>query len=256
VYAPSAGRVIDLKARHGDTVDRGQELVLIEDLETQLQADQLTIKIGIAEQRIALLNEQLGKGLPADKHDEAVKERIDQEFELRRALAERDILLQTSRSPRRTPIVSPLAGKVVTFDAQETLLGKTVKPGDPLLRVADVRGDWELEVALPEAHVGPVRAALAAAGGPLDVDFLLSSHPQQVFKGQLDAAGLGGEATPRDGAVVLPARLRISDPALMPLLAEMPVGVELHAKIDCGRRPLGYVWFYEVWEFLYEHLLF
>ncbi len=255
VYAPVAGRVVDLKVRPGDAVARGQEILLIEDLETQLQADQLNIKIGAAEQRLALLSEQLGKGLPAERSDELVKERIDQEFELRRAAAERDILLQTTRTPRRTPAAAPLAGTVVTYDAHETLVGRTVKPGDPLLRVANVSGPWELDVAIPEAHVGPVRAALAAAGA-LDVDFLLSSHPHRRFRGRLTAAGLGGEATTKDNAVVLPARVQIADPDLPALLADLPVGVELHAKIDCGRRPAGYVWFYEVWEFVYEHLLF
>jgi hypothetical protein len=26
--------------------------------------------------------------------------------------------------------------------------------------------------------------------------------------------------------------------------------------VRCGYRSVGYVWFYELWEFLYEHLIF
>ena len=33
-------------------------------------------------------------------------------------------------------------------------------------------------------------------------------------------------------------------------------GTEVHAKVRCGRRALGYVLFYGVWEFLYDKVVF
>jgi hypothetical protein len=36
----------------------------------------------------------------------------------------------------------------------------------------------------------------------------------------------------------------------------MPVGSEVTAKVRCGPRPLGYVLFYELWEFFYERVWF
>ena len=84
---------------------------------------------------------------PSPRLPREMKKYEDPNFEFRvrdiaaaTARPERDVLLQGSRNPRRTPVLAPLAGKVVTFDAQEQLLGKTVKPGDPLLRVARVQG--------------------------------------------------------------------------------------------------------------------
>ncbi len=255
VYAPLGGKVIDLRAQPGDVLIKGQEILFIEDLDTQLQADQLSIKIAAVEQRLAFLTEQLGKNGSAERQDTLSRDRIDQEFELRKLLAERDILLQASRTPRKAPVASPLAGKVVTYDAQETLVGKTVKAGDPLLRVAQVRGTWEVQLYLPESHVAPVREGLAGASY-LDVDLLLHSHPHRTFKGRLERSGLAGETTIRDQAVVLPVIVQVSDEALLPQLEDLPVGVEVRAKIHCGSRSAGYVWFYEFWDFVYEHILF
>jgi multidrug efflux pump subunit AcrA (membrane-fusion protein) len=257
VYSTLNGKVVELKARHGEAVAKGQELLLMEDLDLQLQIEQLAIKVSAAEQRLALLGQQLARATGSEERNTLTREMVNQEYEMRKAAAERDLLLQGARNPRKTPVLSPLAGKVVTFDAQEQLAGKTVKPGDPLLRVARVQGPWEVELYVPEDRVGAVRDGLAASPrGELTVQLLLASHPHRVFRGTLGRDGLGGETTVRNGAVVLPARVRVTDRDLLTQLEGMPVGVEVRAKIDCGRHPVGYVWFADLWEFVCEHVLF
>lgn len=256
VFATLNGKIVDVKAQHGDRVDKGQELLFMEDLESQLKVEQLAVKINSAEQRLATLSEQLTSAVGEDRNA-LIKERINQQYELRKALVERDILLQECRTPRKAPVVAPLAGKVVTFDATEQLLGKTVKPGDPLLRIARVDGPWEIELLIPEGHIGPIREALRRSpDGSLEVDLLLASHPQQTFQGRLYRGGLGGETIVKDNVVVLPARVRVIDRALLAQRRAMPVGVEVRAKIRCGRHALGYVWFFDLVEFFYEHVVF
>ena len=257
VYAVQAGKIVELRARPGDRVEKGQELLFIEDLETQLQIDQLAIKIGAAEQRLALLGEQLGKKSSTEERSALVKERIEQQYELSKATVERDILLQTSRSPRKAPVFAPLTGKVVTFDAQEQLLGKTVKPGDPLVRIAGVKGTWEIELQIPERNIGPIREGLAASKtGFVEVDLLLASQPQRTYKGRLYKDDLGGETKVLDNAVILPARVRIEDDDLIQQMENLPVGLEVRSKVHCGPRSIGAVWFHELWEFFYEHVIF
>ena len=39
-------------------------------------------------------------------------------------------------------------------------------------------------------------------------------------------------------------------------IAMMPVGVEVRARIHCGQAAAGYVWFSEIWNFLYEKFVF
>jgi multidrug efflux pump subunit AcrA (membrane-fusion protein) len=256
VYSTLNGKVVELKAQHGEAVARGQELLLMEDPDLQLQVEQLAIKVSAAEQRLATLGQQLGRATTNDERNSLTREMVNQEYEMRKAAAERDIILEGARNPRRSPVLSPLAGKVVTFDARDQLVGKTVKPGDPLLRVARVQGPWEVELYIPEGHVAAVREGLAGSPEGLDVQLLLASHPHRTYRGRLTQDGLGGETTVRNNAVVLPARARITDRDLLTQLDGMPVGVEVRAKVDCGRRPVGYVWFAGLWDFLYEHVLF
>ncbi len=257
VYAAQNGKIIELRARPGDRVEKGQELLFIEDLDTQLQIDQLAIKIGSAEQRLQLLSDQIGKKTTNEERSALVKDRIQQQYELRKATAEREILLQTSRSPRKAPVFAPLTGKVVTFDAHEQLLGKTVKPGDPLLRIASVKGTWEIELQIPERNVGPIRDGLSASeAGFVEVDLLLASQPHRTYKGRLYKDGLGGETKVVDNAVVLPTRVRIVDEDLIQQFESMPVGLEVRSKVHCGSRSVGAVWFHELWEFFYEHVIF
>jgi hypothetical protein len=257
VYAAQNGKIVELRARPGDRVEKGQELLFIEDLETQLQMDQLAIKIGAAEQRLGLLSERLGKKTSNEERSALVKERIQQQYELRKATVERDILLQTSRSPRKAPVFAPLTGQIVTFDAHEQLLGKTVKPGDPLVRIAGVNGTWEIELQIPERNVGPIREGLfAGEAGFVEVDLLLASQPHRTYKGRLYRDGLGGETKVVDSAVVLPARVRITDEELIKQLENMPVGLEVRTRVHCGPHSIGAVWFHELWEFVYEHVIF
>ena len=55
---------------------------------------------------------------------------------------------------------------------------------------------------------------------------------------------------------MLPARVRINDTELAAQVESLPVGLEVRAKVHCGPRPIGEVWFYEFWEFFYEHVVF
>lgn len=257
VFAPLTGKVIEIKAHNGDRVTRGQDLLYLEDLDTQGKVEQLTIKIHAAEQRLAALGETLARPGLEEERDALVKERIQQRYELRRAAAERDLLLQGSRTPQRTPVAAPLTGKVLTFDAREGLLGKTVKPGDPLLRVAQTRGPWEVVLRLPESAIAQVRQGLARGDDQaVGVDLLLSSQPNRTYTGRLPADGLAGETVVEEGKVVLPARVEITDPALIEQLETMPAGVEVRARVHCGPRAVGYVWFGGLLEFLYERLWF
>jgi multidrug efflux pump subunit AcrA (membrane-fusion protein) len=257
VYAPLNGKVVHLAVEHGDRVEKGQELLFIEDLDTQLKVDQLSVKIGSCNQKLSLLEEHLSKPSTAKERADYLNERIRTQYELGKAKVERDLLLSESRSPRKAPILAPMAGQVLTFDAKEKLLGKTVKPGDPLVRLGWAKGPWEVELFIPEREAGSVRAAIFGAGvEELDVDLLLTSDPTRIYRGKIGPDSLGGETTVRNDKIVLPARVTITDRGLLMQLEHMPVGVEVRARIHCGQAPAAYVWCNEIWNFLYEKFVF
>ena len=85
---------------------------------------------------------------------------------------------------------------------------------------------------------------------------MLASQPHRTYKGHLYKDGLGGETKVVDNAVVLPTRVRIVDDDLIQQVENMPVGLEVRSKVHCGQRSAGAVWFHELWEFFYEHVIF
>ncbi len=90
-----------------------------------------------------------------------------------------------------------------------------MKPGDPLLRIAKVKGAMGNRALHPRGHINVVRESLdKSAEGELDVAILLISQPHRTFAGKLRRDGLGGETVVKDDRVVLPARARITDPDL------------------------------------------
>jgi len=257
VYSSLNGKILQLAVKHGDHVEKGQELLFIEDLDTQLKVDQLSVKISSMTQKLGHLEDQLNKLLSQKERADFLNDRIRTQYDLGKAKVERNLLLGENRTPRKAPMAAPLAGQILTFDAKEKLLGKTVKIGDPLLRLAAIDGPWEVELFIPERDAGLLREALHnTSTGELAVDLLVTNDPHRVYHGTLSRGSLGGETVTHNEKVVLPTHVTITDQALLQQLKRMPVGVEVRARIHCGHAPAGYVWFNEIWTFLYEKFIF
>jgi hypothetical protein len=99
----------------------------------------------------------------------------------------------------------------------------------------------------------------------LDVDFLLTSGPTDTYRGILYRNKIAGEATPNrddhnESAPVVLAYVSLDDPAIPENMriprSEFINGVDVHTKVRCGNRPMGYSLFYGLWEFFYEKVVF
>lgn len=258
VYSRVTGPIVKVKVTNLEKVARDQELLLISDLELLSKVNTLIAQMNYAQQQRALYVEQSNRpGLSPEQKIQLENERIRADFEYNKAKAELDVLLLQTRKPREAAVTAPISGTVVTFDPVEKLEGRPVKPGDALLQVADTEGPWEIVIKIPEAHVGHIRDALnrLKPGESLGVDILLASHPDRTYKGRLYPEGLAGEAVIQGHETVLEARVEI-DNIPREELDTMLVGAEAKVKVRCGPRPLGYVLFYELWEFFYERIIF
>jgi hypothetical protein len=183
------------------------------------------------------------------------------------ALLERTNADRDSKNIGSFRLKSPLAGKVLNWDFRENLTNRYVKPSDQLLRIGDTKGDWEVELKIPQKHIGQVLRAFNAKNAPeeLDVDLLLLSEPTRVFKGKLARNKIAGEAVPNrddqnESEPVVLASVRIAGTGIakddqIPL-DKLQSGVEVHSKVRCGNRAMGYSLFYGVWEFVYEKVVF
>jgi len=153
---------------------------------------------------------------------------------------------------------------VLSTGFKEGLTNRAVKPSDELLRVGVVNGPWEIELRIPQQHLGQVLQAFQDQGvEELDVDFILRSNASQKWTGKLARSRIGGEALPSqedkdNPEPVVTAFVRIDDPALVERLRDFGErsGTEVKAKIRCGTRRMGYALFYGVWEFIYEKIVF
>jgi hypothetical protein len=114
--------------------------------------------------------------------------------------------------------------------------GRTVQPNEPMIRLGATRGLWELEMKIPQKHIGQVLRAFsrleaaqtallarideemkqakeepklealrekrraAAAKASLDVEYIMLGDATRKFKGKLYRDRIAGEATPDNEA--------------------------------------------------------
>ena len=174
----------------------------------------------------------------------------------------------------KAPAITPEEGALLTRrewtvlsgDFKNELTGKAVKPSDPILKLGAKDGPWEIELKIPQKHIGQVLYAYERLKTDvLDVDFLLLSDATQKYRGKLYRDKIAGEANPsrddnNESEPVVLAYVRIDDENIDPdyrLPHELLLsGTEVHAKVRCGNHRMGYSLFYGVWEFLYEKVVF
>lgn len=154
---------------------------------------------------------------------------------------------------------------VLNSNFEEEWIGRQGRPSEPILRLGAKDGPWEIELKIPQKHIGQVLAAFNDETSELDVDFLLRSDPTKTYRGRLSRDKIAGEANPvkddnNENEPVVLAFVRIEGegiPDNMRLPREaLLAGAEVHAKVRCGNHSLGYSLFYGVWEFVYEKIVF
>src|SRR5581483_1033072 len=169
---------------------------------------------------------------------------------------------------------SPMTGIVLSSEFRETLINRFVKPNEPLLRIGSIdpknprNSDWEIELKIPQKHIGQVMAAFDYLGAQeLDVDLLLANEPTASYRGKLAKSKIASQATinqtennESEPVVMAWARIHGDD---IPKELALPVenfnkltGVEVRARIRCGPHAMGYSLFYGVWEVVYEKIIF
>jgi multidrug efflux pump subunit AcrA (membrane-fusion protein) len=156
---------------------------------------------------------------------------------------ERQIKLLQERLDRLN-IVAPADGVIASWNVKQTLLHRTVLPGNALLQEIEPSGTWMIELRIPEDRVGYVTRHLSdlAAGESLTVEFVLATEPERRYPGRLRGIGARTELT-ADGHIV---RAVIDvDPDDLPPLRD---GAEVKARLHCGQHRAGFVWFRELIE--------
>jgi hypothetical protein len=273
IYAPVEGKIERFLVDPNQPVVKNQPLVLMHDVQLESQMQKLAADIAAARQEELTLDAEIDKAKPEQKlslSSEKQSRNITSYFKENelRAIRER-VNAVTGGRPGEFLIKSPIDGTVLNQSFREEFTNKSVKPNEPILRIGRKDGSWEVELKIPQKHIGQVLYAFEHNGPDkdLDVDLILRSMPTKTYKAKLSRNRIGGEAMPsrddqNETEPVVTAYVRIEgddipkDKALPKDGNLLVTGTEVVAKIRCGDHAMGYSLFYGVWEFIYEKIVF
>jgi multidrug efflux pump subunit AcrA (membrane-fusion protein) len=243
IFAPDDGVVRELRAHSGAHVGASQILIVLRKPALEYEFKRVWGELQTARKKLATVeSEQLLNRREDEGQRKRSTELTAQQEELRALLAgleSQHAILRQQQS--ELEVRSPIAGEVLTWNAEQLLMARPVARGQVLLTVADAAGPWHLELRVPERRMLHLAEARREGAGPLDVSFALATSLAQVLWGKLDRVGGRTEITEDEGAVVLAAASinREEIPERVP-------GAGVVARIHCGRRAIGYVWLHDL----------
>jgi multidrug efflux pump subunit AcrA (membrane-fusion protein) len=243
VFAPLDGVVVELAARDGAQVEKGDVLARLHSPALDIQLSELLGRQRTAQESLQAAETELLRAEQESTNSASRAElaaRIESLKVERRGLDEQ--LAVVRRQQDELTLASPLKGVVLTWDAKNQLESRPVKRGDALLTVADLAGPWQLALDVPDRHAGYVASARNQAG-PLVVSYQIGTDPATIRRGQVERIAPATQLS-ESGSPILRVLARPDDPSLRPLRP----GATVVARLHCGRRSLGYVWLHDLWD--------
>jgi multidrug efflux pump subunit AcrA (membrane-fusion protein) len=253
VYARADGVVGDVRVEHGEDVQPGQVLAELRNTELDFQFTRVLGELQTTRKKLAAVQAARLEGPPAGSRDrEQFQSLTSEEEELKESLRSLEEQFQLLSEYKNDLIVtSPIAGRVTTWNVAEQLAARPVRRGQPLLSVADVSGPWVLEIRLPDDQTGHVLAARDHLRPDLAVWYILAAESGVARRGTIKNVAMSVESGALGERSVL-VQARLDQTNLPPLRP----GATATAKIHCGRRAIGYVWFRGLVEFVQSRVMF
>lgn len=277
IYSPRQGYIRRINVDPGVRFGRGQILMELYDSELQQQILAVAKVQMLAAARLQALEQQLANPTLTQDRAKLEQDQLTARVEAEAARLELRRLLDANRArldnpgyfqivspdfdPKRLRTNDPEWLVINGNDFKTELLNRFVKPTDPLLRIGEVNGEWEVEIRIPEKHYSPVKNAFQTddPNEELEVELKLSSDATSTYRGKLARRRIFPAAVPNrddhnETEPVIYAYVRISGEDI-PESRRVPrklylTGVEVTANVRCGKKPLGYCLFYGLWEFL------
>jgi hypothetical protein len=240
---------------HGAEVKAGQPLARLRNTEVDVAlADVLGRKASSEEQlratRRSLLEDEKISADEKVRLDGRARQ-LQREIE---SLDEQRKLWEARRADLQ--VTSPIDGVIVTWQVRDRLLLRPVEKGQVLMSVADKTGPWELEVHMPDDRLGHVNRAAReanAARRDLEVDYILATDPGTRHRGVVREIHEQAEVRGDEGNTVL---VRVTIDPERHEKEQLGAGASVTARIACGKRSLGYVWFHDLLSFIQTQILF
>jgi len=285
VYSPRKGFVEDVAIQPGEQVVPGRNMVKIYDPDLFKELTELDKDIETSSRELEEVDRQLNNaaGLGADvQSDLKIKQiNLDATKKFKQLLRDKiqrvnncvpgqqgNFWVNAPEFPdvRRAESEKDPFWTVLTPDFRENLRRRAVEPKDPLLRLGNKQGVWEVEARIPQKHIGQVLYAFEFNNtDKLDVDLIVKSDPTHTYRGKLLKSKIADQADPHkddnnEAEPVVLAWVRIEGDDI-PEGKRVPhdlvlTGTEVKVKVLCGHHKMGYSLLYGVWEFFYEKVVF
>lgn len=248
VFAAEDGIVREILVRHGDTLDAGQKVLVLDNLDLTARHRELSGQL--------LQTRERQRSLEASRSGQRLTER--DQLTLQTGLGEAAVAIehleqQLQRMQERIDrlvVLAPEAGVVTSWNLDQSLLHRPVRQGDALFQQIDPSGRWAIELNIVEDRSGYVarRMSELAEGEKLTVDFVLATDAETRFTGTVRELASRTDLTAAGHIVRAIVDL---DPAKSPPLRD---GTEVNARLNCGPRPVGFVLFRELIEVVFTYL--
>ncbi len=251
VFAKTEGVVSKVHVKNGQVVRQGELLVELRSDELDTRITEAFGELGVVQQQFDAASSSALRARQQQDHDQETLAASQLE-----TLRERKVgILRTIESLKsqeeKLKILSPIDGTIVSWDPVRQLTERPVTPQDLVLVVATLDSDWHMELFIPERKYGHVVHAGEKQGGLPKVTFFAATNPNKKYQGQLTLLEGHASEHPTHGSSV--RAFASFDPRDRP---DLYVGAAITAKIHCGKRPVGYAWFHELFEFIQSRLLF
>lgn len=253
VFAPGAGIVEELSVEHGQQVAQGDLLARLRDPELDLEIKRVDGERRTTQRQLEAVR---ATRTSLNRRDTAPTEAYrlsaeEQQLTQRLAALEEQKQLLASQRDSLT-LHSPLDGMVVTWELEESLLGRPVERGQVLMTIADSDAAWRIELQLPDDRIGYLLDAQQTGDDePLVVEYRLGSQEEGFLRGRVTQIAQRAdqpESQEAPGAMRTVAVYATPDDSIEEVArdGELRPGASVRARVLCGERSLGYVWMHDL----------
>lgn len=293
VYAEIDGDIEAVMVQHGQTVQQGDKLARLRNIELQVSQVELTGKIDSTRQTIMAKQRTLqeDRNLTVVERNRIMGEILELQKQL---ISYYTQMKHYEEKLKELDVCAVTNGVITTWDVQRSLTGRPVQRGQILMSIAQPNGPWELKLDIPERRIGQILRAEKEYRKNEELSEKQKAKDAKGTNGSLaqkEPAKDGEKAEQGDETKTLVGTLPVtyilaSDPSVelqgklreIHLIAEIRgesgntvhlkvninkediknpnIGANVTAKVKCGTRPIGYVWLHDAIAFFYSKIWF
>jgi hypothetical protein len=246
VFAPDDGIITQLHVEEESDVSNADVLCVLTNEDLNVQLETIDGELAAANARLAAIAALRGaRNIEIGEARVLSAERAELEAQTQ-SLARQSAMV-TERL-EHLQVTSRLTGRVYGDRLQQMLFQRPVQRGQYLFEVANPAADWQLQLRVPEADIRYVLAATEDGNTQPAISYSLETSPEVTRHTTLTSLGAATDVD-RRGELSTLAIADLKDAAF----GEERPGAGVVARIHCGRRSVGFVWFRQVIEFVQRH---